>query len=109
VPWLGGHGGDRAAARDALVRRQRCALLDGVYQEVKGVLSVRLDQLELREGVFISLDVIAVLHLVETVCRVTMSLAIRLIAVLEGSSSNGTRIGPGVKVDRVARPSFRPP
>jgi hypothetical protein len=40
---------DRAAARDALARRQRGAALDVVDEEVERALRMRLDELELRE------------------------------------------------------------
>ena len=81
MPRLSGRCRDRAATRDALVRRQLGAVLDGFRQQVKGVLRVRLDQLELREGVLVGLDVVAVLHLVETVCRA------RVFAVIVVSAS----------------------
>src|SRR5260370_17680412 len=69
MPELSGRSLDRAAARDALVRGKGGAMLDRLRQQVEGVLCVRLDQLELRKGILVGLDMIAVLHLVEAVCR----------------------------------------
>src|SRR5262249_24746072 len=60
-------GGDRTAARDALAGWELRAALDVVDQQVERALGVRLDQLELREGVLERLDVVAVLHLVQAV------------------------------------------
>src|SRR6516162_7998006 len=67
VSRLNGHGSDRTAGRDALVRRQLGIVLDMPRQQLKSALGVRLDQFELREGVLVGLDVVAVLHLVEAV------------------------------------------
>ena len=76
VAGLSGRSGDLAAARDALIRRQLDAALDVVHQQVKGLLRVRLNQFELlresrrrRGRVLVGLDMVAVLHLVEPVCR----------------------------------------
>jgi predicted dinucleotide-utilizing enzyme len=38
-------------------------MLDVFHQQVKGVLRVRLDQLELRQGIVVGLDVVAVLRI----------------------------------------------
>ena len=59
--------GDLAAARNALIGRQRRAALDLPDEQIEGALRVRLDQLELREHVLVSLDVVSVLHLVQPV------------------------------------------
>src|SRR5215469_5590321 len=72
MPRLSGCRRNRAAARNALVGRETGPALDVVGQQLEGALSVRLDQLELREGrrgVLVGLYMIAVLHLVETVRR----------------------------------------
>jgi hypothetical protein len=79
-------------------------MFDGVHQQIKCPLSVWLNQLELlREAVFVRLDVVAVLHLVEPVCRMPPALMVPLLAPLGKSSSDGTRIGAGMKVDRQQR------
>ena len=72
-------------------------------RQVKGVLRVRLDQLELREGVLVGLDVVAVLHLVKPVCRPLMLLISSLMILVGKSGSDGARISAGVKVDRQQR------
>ena len=82
---LSGRGRDRAATRDALVRRQGGAVLDRFRQQVEGVLRVRLDQLELRKGVLVGLDVVAVLHLVEAVCGARVAVVV-VFALLITSS-----------------------
>ena len=82
VARLGRSCRDRAAARDALVRRQFGALLDLNRQQVKGALGMLLDQLELRERrrrILVGLDVVAVLHLVEPVLRALMLVIARMI------------------------------
>src|SRR5271165_138289 len=114
VPRLSGRGRDRAAARDALVRRKGGAVLDRIRQQVKGVLCVRLDQLELRKGVLVGFDVVTILHLIETVRR-AQQLAIAVVSApllmpCRQGGGYGTRIGAGVQVDRqqrVQRPGHR--
>src|SRR6266566_6682 len=103
VPRLDGRWGDRAAARYALVRRKLRAVLDGVHQQNKGVLCMRLDQLELREGVLVGLDVVAVLHLVETVCRAPMLPVVAVVIPVGDGGGHGARICAGVEVDRQQR------
>src|SRR5438270_14095773 len=69
-PRLGGRCGHAAAgpARNALVWRERSAVLDVVDELVERVLRRGLDFLELvRERLLIRLDVVPVLHLVEPV------------------------------------------
>src|SRR5207237_10278042 len=56
-----------AAARDALAGRQRRAAFHVVHQKVESVLRMRLDQLELRIKLLVSLDMVAVLDFVEAV------------------------------------------
>src|SRR5271155_2637647 len=99
MPRLSGRGRDRAATWDALVRGKGGGVLDRCRQQVKGVLCMRLDQLEMRKGVLVGLDVVAVLHLVEAVCR---GLMLDVIAVGQGGS-DGTLIGARVQVDRQQR------
>jgi hypothetical protein len=60
-------GGNVAPVRDALAGRERHSLLHLLHEEVEGFLRVRHDELELRKPVLIRLDVVAVLHFVETV------------------------------------------
>src|SRR5580692_121512 len=100
-------GRDRAAARDALIRRQGGSMLDRIRQQVKGVLCMRLDQLELRKGVFVGLDVVAVLHLVEAVCGMQLFVVALVSTPLLISSrqggGNGTLIGASVEIDRQQR------
>src|SRR5260221_1828566 len=69
MPRLVRRCGDGAAARDALVGGQAAAMLDEIDQQVEGALRMRLNELELREGVLEGLDVVAVLDLVEAVRR----------------------------------------
>src|SRR3989441_6822302 len=67
LPCRAGIRHDRAAARDALARRRENASLDPVDQELKGSVSVGLDELELREvaaALAVPLDVVTVLDLV---------------------------------------------
>ena len=78
-------------------------MLDVFHQQVKGVLRVRLDQLELRERILVGLDVVAVLHLVKTICRVPMRLVSTLMISVGKSGNHGARISTGVKVDRQQR------
>src|SRR5438046_8718931 len=59
--------GDATPARDALARRQRRAALHVAHQHVESALCVWLNELELREGVLVGLDMVAVLHLVEAI------------------------------------------
>ena len=58
---------DRAAARDALARRQVGMIFNSTDQHIERVLCMRLDKFELRECQLEGFDVIAVLHLVEAV------------------------------------------
>ena len=53
---------DLAADRDALTRRQRRCQLDVEDQQIKGLLSMRLDELQLRESGLEGFDVITVLQ-----------------------------------------------
>ena len=55
-------------------------MFDRIRQQVKGVLRVRLDQLELRKGFFVGLDVVAILDLVQPVRRAVVA-AIVAVAV----------------------------
>ena len=76
-------------------------MFGGVHQQIECPLSLRLNQLKLlREAVFVGLDVVAVLHLVEPVCGTRSALMVAILAPLGESSSDGTRIGTGMKVDR---------
>src|SRR5690349_14773579 len=87
MPGLGGRRSNRSAARNALVGREVGPMFDGVHQQIKCPLSVWLNQLELlREAVFVRLDVVAVLHLVEPVCRMPPALMVPLLAPLGKSS-----------------------
>ena len=67
VSRLRRRGGYLAAARNALIGRQRRAALDLPDEQIEGTLRVRLDQFELREHVLESLDMVSVLHLVQPV------------------------------------------
>jgi len=78
-------------------------MLDVFHQQVKGVLRVRLDQLELRERILVGLDVVAVLHLVKPICRVLMRLVSTLMIPVGKSGRHSARISTGVKVDRQQR------
>jgi hypothetical protein len=107
MPQLSGRSLDRAAARDALVRGKGRAVLHRFRHQVKGALCMRLDQLELRKGILVGLDVVAVLHLVEAVFG-TLIFAVTVASVplaipSRHASRNGTRIGAGVEVDRQQR------
>ena len=72
---------DRSGAWNALVRRQRGALLDVLHQEVECALRVRHDQFELWEEVLVGLDVVAVLHLVQSERRLAIVIAVPVVAV----------------------------
>ena len=74
--------GDLAAARNALVGRQRRAALDLRYKQIEGALRVRLDQLELREYVLESLEMVSVLHLVQPVRRLMLVAPISAAAIV---------------------------
>jgi hypothetical protein len=64
---------DDTAARDALLRWQRCPILDVVDQELERPLGMGLDVLELqREGALEVIDVVPVLDLLEAVLRVPL-------------------------------------
>src|SRR2546421_9586230 len=65
VSWLRRRVADRDAAAYALARRQRPAALHQIDKQVEGAMRMRIDELELREGVLIGLDVVAVLDFVE--------------------------------------------
>src|ERR1700730_10015655 len=100
MPRLGRCCRNRAAPWNALVRREIGPALDVVGQQIEGALRVRLDQLELPEGVLVSLDVIAVLYLVKAINR-TMTQVIAILSILVGKSSgDGALIGAGVEIDR---------
>ncbi len=60
------------------VGRQRHAALDLRNEQIAGVLRMRLDELELRERVLENLDVISVLHLVQSVRGSMFALAVML-------------------------------
>src|SRR5262244_271480 len=78
-------------------------MLNIVDQQVKGVLRVRLDQLELREDILVGLDVVAVLYLVKPICRALMRQVTTLMILVGRSGRYGPRISAGVKVDRQQR------
>src|SRR5437868_4233495 len=94
---LSGRSRDRAAARDALVRGKMGAVLDRFCQQIKGVLCMGLDQLDLRKGVLVGLDVVAVLHFIEAVCGVQIFvvalLPMPLLISSRQSGGHGTRTG----------------
>src|SRR5467141_2243934 len=99
--------GDRPAAGNALGGRQPGPVLYGVDQLIERALRVRLDELELREGVrrrrrslrrrLVRLDVVAVLDLVEAVRGLAIALVV--IAALGLLRGHLARIGAGVMVD----------
>src|SRR5580704_18052980 len=93
MPRLSGRCRDRAAVRYALVRGKGGAVLDRFRQQVEGALCVRLDQLELRKGVLVDLDVVAVLHLVEAICRAAPAVVIAFITVFGQRGGNGACVG----------------
>ena len=93
-------GRDRAATRNALVRRKGGAVLDRLRQQVEGVLCVWLDQLELRKDILVGFDMVAVLHLVEPVCRAAMAVVIAFVTLFGQSGGNGACVGPRVQIDR---------
>ena len=59
-----------------MVGRQRRATLDILNQEIEGALCMRLDEFELREGAAEGLDMIAVLHLIETIGRMPITIVV---------------------------------
>src|SRR5262249_20060283 len=67
MAWLGGVFVDRAATRDALVRRKFGRAFDSANQQIERLLRMGFDKLELRECLLECFDVVAILHLVETV------------------------------------------
>src|SRR5690242_3861381 len=106
VAGLSGRSGDLAAPREALIRRQLDIALDVVHQKVKSFLRVRLNEFELlresrsrRGRVLVGLDMVAVLHLVEPVCRAAPALAIPFITVFGQRGGNGACVGTGVQID----------
>jgi hypothetical protein len=77
VPGLRRRIGNRAAARDALARRERNILLHLLDQQVERALRVRLDEFQLREvELLVVLDVVAVLDLVQAVGRTVVPAAL---------------------------------
>jgi len=86
-----------ARPRDALTRRQIGMVLDGTDQEIEGLLCVRLYEFELREGLLVGVNVVAVLHFVEPISRNL------LIYVGLHCGSHATRIGTRVVVNRQQR------
>lgn len=75
-------GGYLAAARNALIGRQRRAALDLPDEQIEGTLCVRLYQFELRENVLESFDMVSVLHLVEAIRWALLVVSTRLTAIL---------------------------
>src|SRR5690349_11858776 len=67
--------GDRAAARNALTRRQPHAGLHMIDEQVERALGVGLDQLELWKRAFEGFNVIAILHFVQPICGIAISIA----------------------------------
>ena len=101
--------GDLAAGRNALVGRQRRAALDLRYKQIEGALRMRLDQLELREYVLESLEMVPVLDLVEAVRRLMLVAPISAAAIVPiplivvvtlRNSLNLARIGARVMINR---------
>ena len=82
---------------DALTRRQIAMVLDGTDQEIEGLLCVRLYEFELREGLLVGVDVVAVLHFVEPIGRSV------LIGIGLYYHSHATRIGTRIIVNRQQR------
>ena len=64
--WRGGY---LAATWNALIGWQCRAALDLPDEQIKGTLGVRLDEFERGERVFVRLDMVSVLHLVQPVRR----------------------------------------
>lgn len=90
-----------AAARNTLVGRQRSARLDLPDEQIKGALGVRLDQFERRERIFVRLDMVSVLHLVQPVSGWEISASIPLVAFVKRSNGRDVaRVGAGVMIDR---------
>jgi hypothetical protein len=58
---------NRAAAQDALARRQFGLVLDGIDQQSEGLLRMGLDKLQLRKCQLEGFDVATILHLIEAV------------------------------------------
>src|SRR5215467_459897 len=81
--------GDCAAARNALAWRQFGLVLDGTHQQIERLERMRLDKFELRKGHLECLDVVAVLHFVETVGRA------RLVGLLPRYRGHAARIPVG--------------
>ncbi len=75
----------------ALAGWQRRIGLDMIHQQVEGSLCMRLDNDQLRKQRHVALDVIAVLHFVESVLRV----ALVIVALARGIDRRlvGTRLG----------------
>ena len=74
--------------RNALVGRERCAVLDGFHEKIERMLCMREDVLELRIERFVVLDVIAVLHLVQAIRRLfSVVVAIPVPVVLAPAST----------------------
>src|SRR6516225_3427383 len=92
VSRLTGCGRDCATRWDALVRGERDALLDIVHEQVKGTLRMRLDEFELRKDILVGFDMVAVLHLVETVRREIPARINPVVAALRRRGRNRARI-----------------
>ena len=89
--------GDRAAARDALVGRQRRPLLDIAHQKIEGVLRVWKNVLERWKEILVALDVVAILYFVQTICR---SRPVRITRLGGKTCRDGPCIGARVVIDR---------
>ena len=92
--------GDRAAARDALVGRQRRTLLDLTDEQIEGVLRVRQDVLERRKEILVGLDVVAVLHFVQAIRRLR---PVRITRLRGETGRDCACVGAGVVIDRQQR------
>ena len=88
---------DRAAARDALARRQVGMIFNSTDQHIERVLCMRLDKFELRECQLEGFDVVAVLHLVEAVSWDF------LVGILARCGSYTACIGASIIVNRQQR------
>src|SRR5438105_10147646 len=91
--------GNRAAAWNTLARRQRNISLDRVNEEIERALRMRLDVLELREGVLVGFDVIAVLHFIEAVRGTQIVRTVAVIALRFRRSGDLARVGTGMVID----------
>src|SRR5437762_8724814 len=82
VADLRGRTGDRAAAWDALARRQPRTRLDVIDEQIERALGMRLDQLELRKRSFERLDVIAILHFIQSIGGLAVVVSVVAIAAV---------------------------